>query len=66
MGETENNLLKIYMGKIISYGGEYYEKLSRRKKQKNRIGVAVGGQVGPSEQVTRSCIDLAGKASQAD
>lgn len=37
MGETENNLLKIYMGKIISYGGEYYEKLSRRKKQR-RIG----------------------------
>ena len=37
MGETENNLLKGYMGKIISYGGEYYEKLSRGKRQR-RIG----------------------------
>ena len=33
---------------------------------RNRVDAALGGEAGPSEQVTWSCIDLAGKVSQAE
>ena len=33
---------------------------------RNRVDAALGGEAGPSEWVTGSCIDLAGKVSQAE
>lgn len=34
--------------------------------ERNRVDDALGGEAGPSEQVIWSCIDLAGKVSQAE
>lgn len=34
--------------------------------ERNRVDAALGGEAGLSERVTWSCIDLAGKVSQAE